>query len=190
VPAGAEVMLVGHSYGAIAAMELAGDRSFNWPGNDSPFEPYHVNVTHVVAAGAGVRELIDDAPDGTKVLMAINRDDRIASAMQRASDPIPDVNLRADAYRTFRWLAGDSSPSSNVVEDGRIIYEFTAKDLSWNPVTMVSGHHYDNYVTGLDRADGAAAEFLDEATARYMTGKRTVSLGTFAVPDVEPVGGW
>lgn len=80
VPAGAEVMIVGHSYGAYTAMDLAADRSFNAaPGGGAP-GGYHVRVTHVVAAGAETDWRFRDLPTYTDVLTLNNRWDVVYQA--------------------------------------------------------------------------------------------------------------
>lgn len=73
VPPGADIMLVGHSYGAYTAVELATDSSFN--GTEGRY-----NVTHVVAAGAETDWYLDDLPPGTKALVLNNRRDLVYQA--------------------------------------------------------------------------------------------------------------
>lgn len=71
VPPGADVMLVGHSYGAYTAMELASDTSFNGG---------YVNVKTVVAMAADVDFRMDDMPAGTTGLVLNNANDLVAGA--------------------------------------------------------------------------------------------------------------
>jgi hypothetical protein len=73
IPEGANVMFVGHSFGAYTAMELAGNDKFN--SADGVSEGYHVNVTHVVAAGADTSWKLPELPGGTKALILNNRND-------------------------------------------------------------------------------------------------------------------
>lgn len=80
VPAGAEAMIVGHSYGAYTAMDLAADRSFNAAFGGGAPSGYHVNVTHVVAAGAETDWRFADLPSGTGVLTLNNRWDALYQA--------------------------------------------------------------------------------------------------------------
>lgn len=68
VPVGAAVLLVGHSQGGIAAMDLAGDPGFNGP---------RVRVTHVVAAGSPITDKAVVAGSGTRVLSLENSHDLV-----------------------------------------------------------------------------------------------------------------
>lgn len=62
---GAQVMIVGHSYGADTAVDLAADPVFNNPETG-------VRVTHVVAAAYFNQPQLDDAPAHTQVLVLQN----------------------------------------------------------------------------------------------------------------------
>lgn len=73
IPPGADVAIVGHSYGAYTAMDLAADTSFNRSGGDG--DGYHVNVTHVVAAGAETDWRLREVPAGTDALVLNNSGD-------------------------------------------------------------------------------------------------------------------
>lgn len=75
VPAGANVMFIGHSFGAFTAMELAGNKAFNAAAGSG--SGYHVNVTHVVAAGADTNWKLPDVPVGTNALIINNRKDLV-----------------------------------------------------------------------------------------------------------------
>lgn len=187
VPAGAEVMLMGHSYGAIAAMNLASDPQFNQPGNASTSGAFHVQVSHVVAAGAGVRDWMDRPPPGTDVLLSINRRDHVATAIQtgRADQSVIDSLTLADelpgvaraAREGFEHAAFGAVASESITTgDGRVVYEFTAAD---DP----SGHHYDNYRTGFGVAGGAADDWLDDAARHYFVGHREMIATRIAVKD-------
>lgn len=80
VPPGADVMLVGHSFGAYTAMELATDPSFNGG---------YVNVKTVVAMAADVDFRMDDnMPAGTSGLVVNNALDVVAKAesLQRQNE--------------------------------------------------------------------------------------------------------
>jgi len=173
VPAGSEVMLMGHSYGAIAAMNLASDDQFNQPGNASADGAYHVQVTHVVAAGAGVRDWMGRPPDGTNVLLSINRADHVATAIQagggqsladlRVLDESPGF-VRMVAERGEHVFFGGVHSSAHEVSPGRVVHEFTAGNDR-------SGHHYDNYRTGLSSSgDPALSSWEDDAAREYFVG--------------------
>jgi len=79
VPAGADVMLIGHSFGAYTAVDLAADRSFNAAHGEHP-TGYHVEVTHVIAAGAETDWRFDELPAATDVLVLNNRFDGVYRA--------------------------------------------------------------------------------------------------------------
>lgn len=67
VPSGAELLLVGHSFGADTALDLAADETFN--GEDG------YRVTHVVAAGYHSGPQLPHVPESTAVLVIQNRRD-------------------------------------------------------------------------------------------------------------------
>jgi hypothetical protein len=68
IPRGAEVMIVGHSYGADTAVDLAADPSFNNTETG-------VNVTHVVAAAYFNQPQLGHVPPQTQVLVLQNAND-------------------------------------------------------------------------------------------------------------------
>lgn len=196
VPAGAEVMLMGHSYGAIAAMNLASDPQFNQPGNGASTGPYHVQVTHVVAAGAGLRDWIDRPPAGTDVLLSINRRDHVATSIQAGSqirgdegyldsltvlDELPGVARMAwegQEHVHFGAVAEDVHRAG----DGRIVQEFTAANDE-------SGHHYENYRTGLNAAGSQVGTWTDDAARKYFSGNPTMVSTRIEVFDPRYGGG-
>lgn len=192
IPAGAEVMLVGHSYGAIGAMNIAADHSFNRPGDTDGSDGYSVQITHVMAAGAGVRDWVDDPPAGTKVLMLINRQDVVASGIQMANPSLPSVDvvgmisppvkIVADAVSTgMNLIAGNPDHSYTTHGPERMVLEFSSK-------TDVLGHHYDNYEYGLRTMGTAGDWFVDDASKMYFTGGPTVQVARIDVPDGEGNG--
>jgi len=67
VPQGSELVIVGHSFGADTALDLAADPRFNGPTG--------YDVTHVVAAGYDSRSQLDAVPGSTHVLVLQNRGD-------------------------------------------------------------------------------------------------------------------
>jgi hypothetical protein len=78
VPAGADVMIVGHSFGAYTAIDLAVEPTFNIAAGAS--NGYRVNVTHVVAAGAETDWRFDEVPSATNTLVLNNRWDAVYQA--------------------------------------------------------------------------------------------------------------
>lgn len=79
VPIGADVMLVGHSFGADTALDLAADVGFNGPGG--------FNVTHAVAAAYDCRPQMPFVPSSTEVLVLQNNRDAAILA-EHAGTPI------------------------------------------------------------------------------------------------------
>jgi hypothetical protein len=79
VPAGADVMLIGHSFGAYTAIDLAADRSFNAAHGERP-TGYHLVITHVIAAGAETDWRFDELPAATDTLVLNNRFDGVYRA--------------------------------------------------------------------------------------------------------------
>jgi hypothetical protein len=74
VPRGARLLLVGHSQGGIAAMDLAGDPRFNGG---------RYRVTHVLAAGSPISALHPAPRSGTRVL-----------ELDNDADLVPQLDLR------------------------------------------------------------------------------------------------
>lgn len=180
VPAGAEVMLVGHSAGAIASMNIASDTSFNQPGNTSAEGAYHVRVTHVMAAGAGVRDWVDDPPAGTNVMMVINRNDVVAAGIQ-----VGDFSTERPSHN---WLGGAvndvfdiTDSQTRTVSDGRVVMEFSTN-------AGLDGHHYNNYERGLATADNTANQWMDDAARVYFTGGGKMQTVSVSLPDVIDYG--
>ena len=67
VPPGADIMIVGHSFGADTALDLTAEPEFNGP------DGFH--VTHVVAAGYHSTPQLRHVPEGTAVLVLQNHRD-------------------------------------------------------------------------------------------------------------------
>lgn len=98
VPNGAEVMLVGHSLGGIAAMNLAGNRMFNGE---------YVRVTHVITAGSPVSAKTVVRGSGTRVL-----------EIENLNDIVPHLDNRDSAARPQRrdrltYTFADRYPMAN-----------------------------------------------------------------------------
>lgn len=118
IPPGADVMLIGHSYGAYAAMDLAGDDGFN--SADGTSAGYHVTVTHVLAAGADADWHFADIPGETEALLVNNRYDPAVAAENAASrhgnqEPVRSAHVER-VYNGFRLDPGENHHSSNYVD--------------------------------------------------------------------------
>ena len=91
VPPGSRVVIVGHSFGADTALDLASDPRFNGPGG--------FDVTHVVAAGYDSQPQLNDVPDRTRVLVLQNRNDvpvLAETAGHVVTQPLEDVREIVD----------------------------------------------------------------------------------------------
>ena len=154
IPPGADVMFVGHSYGAYTAMDLAGNPKFN--SADGVSEGYHVNVTHVVAAGADTNWKFGDLPPETHALILNNRHDAVFNA--------EDV------------LHRDVAPTNGSQLE---------IDFNNNPLAGLkgAGHHPDNYANWLARADRPDLDrWLDSVGDLYDAPGTAYSV---KVPDLE-----
>ena len=83
VPFGSEVVIVGHSFGADTALDLAADPNFN--GAD------HYRVTHVVAAAYHSEPQLEHMPAGTEVLVLQNSHDLVVIAEAVADAHVADA---------------------------------------------------------------------------------------------------
>jgi hypothetical protein len=97
VPPGASLMIVGHSYGADTALDLAADAGFNGPGG--------FDVTHVVAAGYHSRPQLPDVGRSTEVLVLQNHRDAAVIVESAADDHLAvSVDERRAAIDRLRHL--------------------------------------------------------------------------------------
>ena len=145
VPAGAEVMIVGHSFGAYTAMDLAADPDFNAAhGGDA--SGYHVQVTHVVAAGAETDWRFDELPAGTNTFVLNNRFDLV--------------------YRTEDLLHRDG----DAVHPGHLEQNFWG---GWQG-SGHDEHNYLDWLA--DTGNDGVEAWLDDAGERYTAGGTRVSV--------------
>lgn len=144
IPPGGEVMFVGHSFGAYTAMELAGNPMFN--SADGSSAGYHVNVTHVVAAGADTNWKFAEIPPETNALVLNNRYD---AAFQVEDDLVPDVDP---------------------VHEGHLNIEFRGQPTFREGSGF--GHDPSGYVKWLGAADDRPElnQWLEEAGSKYSSG--------------------
>ena len=119
VPSGADVMIVGHSFGAYTAVDLAADPTFNAAHAGNPGD-YHVRVTHVVAVGAEIDWRLDELPSGTRALVSNNRFElvyRVEDLLHRDGEPEHPGHLERNFWGGWEgrghdernyvdWLAG------------------------------------------------------------------------------------
>ncbi len=109
VPPGANLMIIGHSFGADTALDLASDSGFN--GRD-----YH--VSHVVAAAYYSQPQLPHVRPGTDVLVLQNNKDVPVMAEQighRPTTPFPGTNGAVVDRFSGGW-AGAGHAQSNYIE--------------------------------------------------------------------------
>jgi hypothetical protein len=87
VPPGSELIIVGHSFGADTALDLAADGRFNGDGG--------YRVTHVVAAGYASGPQLADVPRSTRVLVLQNRRDALVIAERVGQSHVTDAGYAA-----------------------------------------------------------------------------------------------
>lgn len=99
VPQGADVMLVGHSFGAYTAMELASDPTFNGG---------YVTVKTVVATAADVDFRMDEMPKGTTGLVLNNANDAVfrSESLQRQNEASTPAGWREKTFDDGRDIVG------------------------------------------------------------------------------------
>jgi len=109
VPPGANLMIVGHSFGADTALDLASDPAFN--GRD-------YNVTHVVAAAYYSQPQLPHVQPGTEVLVLQNNKDVPVMAEQLGhtpTTPFPGTNGAIVDRFSGGW-AGAGHAQSNYID--------------------------------------------------------------------------
>jgi hypothetical protein len=188
VPIGSELMIVGHSFGADTALDLAADPIFNGPSGYA--------VTHVVAAGYYSDPQLPVVPDATEVLVLENANDTAVNVERVGYHPVGAVDHSIDAWGQF-WdgdvfggiadLAGAGSdvtqfiveagplvpivglppgapaPSGGLVPNAGVTRPGPSQVVSvFDGGRQGAGHHQQNYIDYLATVDEPA---LDRFTA-------------------------
>ncbi|HUF97560.1 MAG TPA: hypothetical protein VMM60_05470 [Ilumatobacter sp.] len=187
VPPGADVMLVGHSFGADTALDLAADPRFNGPG------AFH--VTHALVAGYHSRPQIPHVRDGTEVLALQNTEDLVvrveqfgepilvsAELVERGVDRLLDGNLfgglrdLATGATTLKRIDASIKPGIERFGDGQHLVAFAGGDAG-------RGHRPSNYTDYLGATNAAVVtDFVASvATSGYGSGG-TVTAIDISVP--------
>jgi len=128
VPKGADIMIVGHSFGADTALDLASDSTFNNP--ETGF-----NITHVTAAAYYSQPQLRHIPDGTEVLVLQNtRDVPVIAeghgyATGRAARFTYDTAREVDAVRQSAGAAGTGF-AADVIGEGTSYVADTAHEVT------------------------------------------------------------
>lgn len=152
VPAGSQIMVVGHSQGGIAAMNLAGNPDFNGPGG-------RYQVTNVVAAGSPIGNKVLPQGATTKAL-----------SIEHNGDLVSDLDGMREAGNSWRisYRFGDDRRLSSALDNhGRVetyIPEITTSRFSQRPDVRTYLDGAAPYMTG---AVGEPRRFqLDEGPYR------------------------
>lgn len=192
VPPGSELMIVGHSYGADTAMDLAADPTFNNPSTG-------VNVTHVVAAAYFNQPQLDDVPGRTQVLVLQNQRDaavigeglgytatearHLAGRARNTLDDLVDLGgalLRGDVARAWaegRAVVGQPLPwpdASALLGTGVERVDGHTLVARFAGGAEGVGHHQQNYI---DYLNGAGA--ADPSVGAFMA---SVARAGYAAP--------
>ncbi len=93
IPPGSEIMIVGHSFGADTALDLAADPRFNGPGA--------YTVTHVAAAAYHSGPQLAQVPSGTEVLVLQNNKDAAVQVENAGYHPVGLLDSFDDALDRF-----------------------------------------------------------------------------------------
>lgn len=119
VPTGSELVMIGHSFGADTALDLAADTSFNGPGG--------YRVTHVVAAAYWSQPQLEHVPEGTEVLVLQNRSDLPVIAEAVGDSGVVDaIDARVDIVGSIV----DLDPIGVFTNAGRALYHDAEVALS------------------------------------------------------------
>jgi hypothetical protein len=176
VPAGAELVIVGHSFGADAALDLAADAGFN--GDDG------YRVSHVVAAGYASGEQLPAVPESTEVLVLQNTFDVPAAVEELALHPW--LSASAGTAGLSARMAAQLSPSVAQQSPAHVVVRFSGGIGG-------AGHAQRHYIEYLDDADHpAVVAFLASLTAATVgdgPGGREYGVASaidVSVPDLRP----
>ncbi len=154
---GSELVIIGHSFGADTALDLAGDPHFNGPGG--------YDVTHVVAAGYFSQPQLSSVPPTTSVLVLENhRDAAVIAEAAGQAGPIDVVTAGLDVIGIgwdVGWALahGDTDaatgraadvltlePSVSAVGDHHVVAVFEGGGHG-------AGHHQSNYIAFVEATD-------------------------------------
>lgn len=137
IPPGADVMLVGHSLGGIAASNLAQDPAFNGG---------QYNVTHVISAGSPVDGKDVPAGSGTQPISIVNDRDMVPALDGRGAGSPSDP---AGGRQEYRYSSPDQFPDSHGIDvyRGALAGEYGAVGPDGRPLgEYLDGQLY--YYTG------------------------------------------
>jgi len=186
VPTGANVMIVGHSYGADTALDLAADSTFNNPDSG-------VNVTHVVAAAYYSQPQIDDVQGHTDVLVLQNTEDNVVIGEAVAHTAAEGAELAYDITQGVLdgGLPSVSAPGAfELFDDGVTTPTDNTVVARFRGGEKGQGHHQDNYIDFVNGADATAQDpavqdfYRSIAEAGYTENGESVAVD-ISVPDGE-----
>jgi hypothetical protein len=175
VPPGSEVVIVGHSFGADTALDLAADPGFNGG-------PHGYRVSHVVAAGYDSVPQLADVPESTSVLVLQNHRDAavLAEAAGRAA-PIDAARRTAEiawaaSMSAIELVTGDRDAAGERLEGALTLTP--GIEVDGRQVVAVfegggegAGHHPDHYIEFLATSvDEPVLDFLADLAAGQRAG--------------------
>ena len=156
LPQGANVMLVGHSYGADTALDLAADPTFN-------NTEIGVNVTHVAAAAYHGEPQLASIQNSTEVLLFNNNKD-IVAGLEGSGDFLIEGEGLPIITDTIREGYHDYIDPTYNPRDGQVVSNFVG---GFSGV----GHRQDNYVRHIQNVDDPATDaFFDSVADGGYTG--------------------
>ncbi len=190
VPPGSEVMIVGHSFGADTALDLAADPRFNGPGA--------YTVTHVAAAAYHSGPQLRHVPAGTEVLVLQNNQDVPVQVENFGYHPVGLVDSFDDALD--RFIARDPAGGfAELTDTGRhasgLVVDGVAVRSGVSPIadTQRPGVHQprpDQVVsvfaggsTGAGHAQSNYTDYLTTHTSRPVAGfEHSVGASGYGAP--------
>ena len=176
VPQGANVMLVGHSYGGDTALDLASDPTFNNAETG-------VNVTHAVSAGYYSQPQLDSVQDHTQVLVLENNQDAVINAESRNPLLPPEDKPRRIPIPLAPDIGFFDAPINRVSTEGDNIVISQFNGGAGSDV----GHHPDRYADHVRGQDDERIEAYFESVADSgYTGQGTPIAIDVSVPEDEP----
>lgn len=165
---GATIAIVGHSFGADTALDLAATSEFT--------DRY--NLTHVVAAGYNSRSQIAHVPDGVEVLVVQNQGDAVVQTTSIAERAVQETFYRVALVDSI--FGGPPVTRSDWVSDEPVILRPGVTEhkpgqvqavFAGHPIHADVGHGQDRYIDYLvaTGSTGLVGSFVSSFGATYNT---------------------
>jgi hypothetical protein len=166
VAPGSELVMIGHSFGADTALDLAADPAFN--GDDG------FRVTHVVAAAYASTPQLADVPQSTRVLVLQNRRDALVIAERVGQAHVTDAGYAAaEVAHDMARLDGEGAVSAT----GEFVFHAVNAVADGAAHLVDRRHDVAGVLSGLatSRFDAAGAALTDLVTLQPGVRHRTDS---------------